>query len=42
MIIDFDEILDDLEVKRASLLPADELPALDVAARRGRPRRAGR
>ncbi|HVW88888.1 MAG TPA: ribonucleoside-diphosphate reductase subunit alpha [Gaiellaceae bacterium] len=30
MIIDFDEILDDLEVKRASLLPAEELPRLDV------------
>ena len=25
-MIDFDEILDDLEVKRASLLPPDELP----------------
>jgi ribonucleoside-diphosphate reductase alpha chain len=32
VIIDFSEILDDLEVKRASLLPSDELPALDVAA----------
>ena len=32
MIIDFEEILDDLEVKRASLLPPDELPHLDVAA----------
>ncbi len=32
MIIDFDEILDDLEVKRASLLPPDELPVIDVAA----------
>src|SRR5262249_39062210 len=30
VIIDFDEILDDLEVKRASLLPADELPELAV------------
>jgi ribonucleoside-diphosphate reductase alpha chain len=30
MIIDFDEILDDLEVKRASVLPADELPGLAV------------
>ena len=46
VIIDFDEILDDLEVKRASLLPPDELPRLDVAAaiggaRRRRPRRCG-
>ena len=32
MIIDFDEILDDLEVKRASLLPPGELPRIDVAA----------
>ena len=32
MIIDFDEILNDLEVKRASLLPVEELPPLDVAA----------
>jgi ribonucleoside-diphosphate reductase alpha chain len=30
VIIDFDEILDDLEVKRASVLPADELPELAV------------
>ncbi len=30
MIIDFAEILDDLEVKRASLLPSAELPALPV------------
>ena len=30
MIIDFDEILDDLEVKRASLIPAGELPLLSV------------
>jgi ribonucleoside-diphosphate reductase alpha chain len=30
MIIDFAEILDDLEVKRASLLPAGELPELAV------------
>ncbi|HEY7003978.1 MAG TPA: ribonucleoside-diphosphate reductase subunit alpha [Gaiellaceae bacterium] len=30
MIIDFDEILDDLEVKRASLLPSDELPELTI------------
>jgi ribonucleoside-diphosphate reductase alpha chain len=30
MIIDFTEILDDLEVKRASLLPSDELPTFSV------------
>jgi ribonucleoside-diphosphate reductase alpha chain len=30
MIIDFDEILDDLEIKRASLLPAEELPEVDA------------
>jgi ribonucleoside-diphosphate reductase alpha chain len=30
MIIDFDEILDDLEVKRASLLPSEELPAVEI------------
>ena len=32
MIIDFDEILDDLEVKRASLLAPGELPRIDVSA----------
>ncbi len=32
MIIDFDEILDDLEVKRASLIAPDELPSLAVEA----------
>jgi ribonucleoside-diphosphate reductase alpha chain len=32
VIIDFEEILHDLEVKRASLLPSDELQAIDVAA----------
>jgi ribonucleoside-diphosphate reductase alpha chain len=30
MMIDFAEILDDLEVKRASLLPSDELPELAI------------
>jgi len=30
MMIDFDEILEDLEVKRASLLPPDELPELAI------------
>ena len=32
MIIDFDEILDDLEVKRASLIARHELPTLDFEA----------
>jgi ribonucleoside-diphosphate reductase alpha chain len=32
LIIDFEEILDDLEVKRASLLAPDELPQIDVSA----------
>jgi len=31
MIIDFTEILDDLEVKRASLLAPEELPLVGVA-----------
>ncbi|MDO8187596.1 ribonucleoside-diphosphate reductase subunit alpha [Conexibacter sp. JD483] len=32
MLIEFDEILRDLELKRAAALPGDESPAVDVAA----------
>src|SRR5215218_4703670 len=32
MVIQFDEILQDLELKRAAALPRDERPAVDVTA----------